>query len=154
MRNSDARTCESRGEAIVLLALVSILVGCSTQPKAPEVNADDLPGVRISIAQAVKTVDEQRMRAKDAQQHADLSQPVMSAVNWEGEAAEILQRIATAQKLNFKITGPQPRLQLPVFIRLRNVTLNDALVAIGDQLGGRADVVLTDTRIELRMRMY
>ncbi|WP_447406508.1 DotD/TraH family lipoprotein, partial [Clostridium perfringens] len=69
-------------------------------------------------------------------------------VVWEGEGAEILTRIAAAQKMRFKITGPQPRLQLLVFVKLKDVSLSDAVQAIGEQFGQRADVVLTDDTIE------
>lgn len=90
---------------------------------------------------------------QDAAVPASLNGNTMTVI-WEGDAAEILKRIAIAQKLEFRLTGPQPRLPLPVFLKLRQATLTDALSQIGEQCGGRAEVVLTDSAIELRSKLY
>lgn len=134
------------------LLLSLLLCACaSTPPKAED--PDDTPGVSLSIQEAFKRADEQRESMKDAAVPANLSGNTMTVI-WEGDAAEILKRIAVAQKLEFRVGGPQPRLPLPVFIKLRNATLAEALTTIGEQCGGRADVVLTDSTIELRTKLY
>jgi hypothetical protein len=132
------------------IGLIAMLSGCA---HPPEVKDDYAPGVRLSLKEAMDSVDKQKQATAAAQETANLGSPRMTVV-WEGEGAEILSRIAVAQKLKFKITGPQPRLQLPVFVKLKDVTLVEAIQAIGEQFGQRADAVLTDDTIELRMRLY
>lgn len=110
-------------------------------------------GVQSLLDAAIRSAEEQKATTNAAQMSANLQAQKMN-VTWEGEAAEILKRIADAQHLKFKVTGPQPRLHLPVFIRLRAVTLKEALEAIADQCGGRADIELSDDTVELRMRLY
>jgi hypothetical protein len=137
---------------LTLIILAIFVAGCAQQPKAPD-NTDLLPGVRLSLREAIASVDKQKENTRAAQETADLGASKLTVV-WEGEGAEILTRIAAAQKMRFKITGPQPRLQLPVFVKLKDVSLSEAVQAIGEQFGQRADVVLTDDTIELRMRLY
>lgn len=129
---------------------IAVVGGCVTPPVIDV--EENTPGVRSAIDKAVERVDKHKAATKEAAEPAVLGGRI--TVIWEGEAAEILSRIAAAQKLDFKITGPQPRLHLPVFIKLNNVTLPEALTAIGDQFGQRANIELFDDRIELRMRMY
>lgn len=135
------------------IVLIGALAACATPAEQVKIE-DDGPGVRISLQEALRRADEQKMRTEAAQSSANLSASVMSSVNWKGEGADILSRIAAAQQMKFKITGPQPRLALPVFIELRNVTLKEALQVIAEQFGQRADVVLFDDIIELRMKLY
>ena len=134
------------------LALFTLIAGCALQKPAVEVN-DFVPGVRLSLKEAITSVDKQKAVTRSAQETANLGTGKMTVI-WEGEGAEILSRIAIAQKMKFKITGPQPRLQLPVFIKLKDVTLQEAVQAIGEQFGQRADAILTDDAIELQMRLY
>lgn len=134
------------------LFLISFLIaGCAQTPLVTPPN--DYAGVQVSLHAAMNRVDKQRESTRSAQESANLDQSIMTVI-WEGEGAEILSRIATAKKLKFKITGPQPRLQLPVFVHLKNVTLKEAVQAIGEQFGGRADAVLSDEGIELQMHLY
>jgi len=137
---------------ILCLALIALAAGCAQQKPAAEAN-DFVPGVRLSLKEAITSVDRQKEITRSAQESANLGASKMTVV-WEGEGAEILSRIAVAQKMKFKITGPQPRLQLPVFIKLKDVTLQEAVRAIGEQFGQRADAILTDDAIELQMRLY
>lgn len=132
--------------------VVAALLGACASPKPVDV-VDDAPGVRMSIMQAAVRADAKKAAMADATTPASLSGNTMTVI-WEGDASEILKRIADAQKLSFKHTGPQPRLGLPVFIKLRGVTLAQALTAVGEQCGGRADVVLNDSSIELRSKLY
>lgn len=140
-----------KSHAAIALIFAAVLAGCAS-PKPVE-EPDNTPGVRMSIQQAVERADAKKAQMADAATPASLSGNTMTVI-WEGDAAEILKRIAAAQKLSFKHSGPQPRLALPVYIKLRNVTLAQALNAVGEQCGGRADVVLNDTSIELRSKLY
>lgn len=146
------RIASTKTRSAIALIVVGFLGACASQPPllpAP----DDTPGVRISIMQAAVRADEKKAAMADATTPASLAGNTMSVI-WEGDASEILGRIAAAQKLAFKHTGPQPRLAVPVFIKLRDVTLTQALAAIGEQCGGRADVILNDSSIELRSKLY
>ena len=129
----------------------ALVCGCATKPVPPA--ADESPGVHMALVSAMQRADAQKTEVASAQNTADFSQRTMTVI-WEGEGAEILRRIAAAQHINFKITGPQPRLQLPVFVHLKNVGLKEAIEAIAEQFGDRANVYLGDDVIELRMRLY
>lgn len=132
------------------LLLTGLLAGCATQKATPE---DNTPGVRAAIQDALVRADEKKAQMQAATVPASLQANALTVI-WEGDAGEILKRIATSQKLQYKETGPSPRLPMPVFIKLRNATLTQALAAIGEQCGGRADVVLTDSTIELHSKLY
>jgi len=141
-----------RYRVTIAIGMALALAGCANEPPAAA-PVDDTPGVRMSIQAAIKRADDSKESMIDSTIPASLAGEAMTVI-WEGDAAEILKRIAVAQKLTFKQTGPQPRLPLPVFVKLRSVTLNQALEAIGEQCGGRADVVLNDSSIELRSKLY
>lgn len=140
-----------KSHAAIAVIVAAVLVGCASPQPVEE--PDNTPGVRMSILQAADRADAKKAQMADAATPASLSGNTMTVI-WEGDASEILKRIAAAQKLTFKHTGPQPHLALPVFIKLRNVTLDQALTAVGEQCGGRADVVLNDSSIELRSKLY
>lgn len=140
-----------KGKAAIALIVAAVLAGCASPQPVEE--PDNTPGVRMSILQAAERADAKKAQMADATTPASLSGNTMTVI-WEGDASEILKRIAAAQKMTFKHTGPQPRLALPVFIKLRNVTLAEALAAVGEQCGARADVVLNESSIELRSKLY
>lgn len=146
-----SRTSLPKSRFAITLVAAGLLGACAS-PKPVEA-PDDTPGVRMSIQQAAIRADAKKAEMADAATPAALTGNTMTVI-WEGDASEILKRIAAAQKLAFKHTGPQPRLALPVFVKLRGVTLAQALAAIGEQCGGRADVVLNDSSIELRSKLY
>jgi len=145
------RSLIPKSHAAIALVVAGLLGACASPMPVEE--PDNTPGVRMSILQAAVRADAKKAEMADAATPASLSGNTMTVI-WEGDASEILKRIAAAQELNFKHTGPQPRLALPVFIKLRNVTLAQALTAVGEQCGGRADVVLNDSSIELRSKLY
>lgn len=141
----------SRIAAVAAIASI-LLVGCQTPPETVIVKRDD-PGVYDALTGAIKRADEQRAIADAAKQPAVLAGDHLKVI-WEGEAKEILKKIAVAQGLQFRVTGPRPALAMPVFINIKSATLNETLAAIGDQLGGRGDVILNDSGIELRTKLY
>lgn len=136
---------------LVGLVLAGTLAGCATPKAIPQ--DDDAPGVRAALQDAFVRADEKKAQMQAAAVPASLQANALTVV-WEGDAGEILKRIAASQKLQYKESGPSPRLPLPVFIKLRNATLADALTAVGDQCGARADVILTDSTLELRSKLY
>jgi hypothetical protein len=152
------KTVEENFESMLKTSLLLCTVfaismsGCAAPKPAPAEDSS-APGVHLALKAAMERADRHREKSLAAQVPSDLSQNRMTVI-WEGEGSEILKRIASSQGMKFKVTGPQPRLQLPVFIHLKNVTLMEALDGICDQFGGRADVILEDKSIELRMRLY
>lgn len=139
----------SRTRIAAAIALAVASAGCTTPPAA----VDDTPGVRTAIRQALVRADGKKAEMQAAAVPASLRSNSLTVI-WEGEAAEILKRIAASQQLQFKQSGPMPRLPLPVFIKLNNASLAEALALIGEQCGARADVVLNERSIELRSKLY
>lgn len=145
------RTTPLMGRSMIATVVAALLTACASSK--PVEAPDDTPGVRMSIQQAAVRADAKKAEMADSTTPASLAGNTMTVI-WEGDASEILKRIAAAQGLTFKHTGPQPRLALPVFIKLRGATLAQALTQIAEQCGARADVVLNDTSIELRSKLY
>lgn len=137
--------------SLLLLPAALLLASCATKPVIQAEQEE--PGVRVEINDLLRRAEIRKQESKELRIPSDLSDAKISVI-WEGEAAEILSRIAAARKLEFKITGPKPRLQLPVFVKIKNATLEEALTVIGDQFGERADIRLFDTYIELKMKSY
>lgn len=137
---------------ITICALVAV-TGCATKRPQVEAEPGEMPGVKVLINEMLDRADKRKELSLQVKQATDLSGDRMNVL-WEGEAAEILSRIAIAKHYKFKITGPKPRLQLPVFINLKNVTIEEALIAISEQFGDRADILLDDNQIELKMKSY
>jgi len=74
----------------------------------------------------------------------------LMTVEWQGDAPEVLRKIAAAKGLNFVILGrPLPT---PISIDTRNTRFVEVLENIGMQLGGRADVVLKSDALEIHYR--
>ena len=71
-------------------------------------------------------------------------------VEWQGDAPEVLRKLADAKGLRFAVMGrPVP---VPVSINATNTNFVQVLENIGTQLGGRADVVLKTDALELHYR--
>lgn len=71
-------------------------------------------------------------------------------VRWNGDAPEVLRKIAEAKGLNFSVAG-RP-VASPIAIDATNTDFISVLENIGTQLGARADVVLKSDSLELRYR--
>ena len=79
-------------------------------------------------------------------------------LNYSGDAATLLRQIAAARGLEFKITGPQPRMPLFLVLNVTRAPLFDFLREVGGQFGQRADVAPINGKysngIELRYRTF
>lgn len=140
--------------AASMAVLVTVgVTGCAMSETNAGVVRNDEPGVHQALAEAMERADVVRAKTQAAAQPAILTGSKLRVI-WKGEAREILLKIAQAQGLQFRVTGPQPALAMPVFIDIKSATLNETLAAIGDQLGGRGDVVLNDGALELRSKLY
>lgn len=69
-------------------------------------------------------------------------------VRWQGDAPEVLKRLADAKGLSYASAGRA--VPLPVSLEATNTPFLDVLQNIGTQLGGRADVVLKTNALEIR----
>lgn len=138
---------------LIALGAIFAAMGCATKRPVQVAEAVETPGVKILLSEMLDRADKRKELSLQVKQSTDLSGDRMNVL-WEGEAAEILSRIAIAKNYKFKITGPKPRLQLPVFVNLKNVSIEEALLAISEQFGERADILLEDHQIELRMKSY
>lgn len=68
-------------------------------------------------------------------------------VQWQGDAPEVLRKLAAVKGLKFAIKGrPIP---MPVSIQSANVDFIQVLENIGMQLGRRADVILKTDALEI-----
>lgn len=141
-----------RAYVVLCVAMAAALSGCAT-PKIEASSTDLGPGVHAMNQAAFREARLKTAEMVASQTPTNLAGARFNVI-WTGEAAEILSRIAAARNLKFRVTGPQPRLQIPVFLNLINVTLDEALREIGSQCGQRAEVAELDDAIELQMRLY
>jgi len=75
-----------------------------------------------------------------------------TTVDFFGDASVFLKEVAAGVGMRAVISGPQPA--IPIFIRIQaaNEPLDQVLRRVAEQLGGRADIVLRNTSIEMRYR--
>lgn len=73
-------------------------------------------------------------------------------VSFQGDAAQLLQKVATARGLRFSVHGPRPFLPLPVHVDVVGVSFEEFLTDVGHQFGQRADLVLGEGALEIRYR--
>ncbi|HDR9034177.1 TPA: DotD/TraH family lipoprotein [Burkholderia vietnamiensis] len=71
-------------------------------------------------------------------------------VDWQGDAPEVLRKLAEAKGLKFAVLGRA--VPVPVSVDTTNESFIDVLQNIGTQLGGRADVVLKTDALEIHYR--
>lgn len=127
----------------------AMLTACAAPPPAAQPDSVDL-ALRAAI-------DEHRLpshaQSADAPaQPARLSGAVLTVRQYVGDAAVLLQRVATSRGLTFRVTGPEPRLPLLIAIDVEGVPFETFLSDVGYQFGQRADLVLTAGGIEIRYR--
>ncbi len=71
-------------------------------------------------------------------------------VQWQGDAPEVLRKLADAKGLKFAVMGRA--VPIPVSIDTTNSNFVQVLENIGTQLGARADVVLRTDTLEIHYR--
>lgn len=74
------------------------------------------------------------------------------AINFAGDARDLLRQVAATRGLAFNVRGPQPYLPLFVVVDVRDVSFEEFLTDVGFQFGQRATLALTDSTIEVRYR--
>jgi hypothetical protein len=136
----------------MVVAFASVLAGCAAPPQ-PKVEGPD--PARVALEQSIKRHAQAEPHTASAERPAPAA--VMSGNSltiraYQGDAANLISRVAKARGLSFKVNGPEPRLPLFVAIDVSDVTLEEFLNQVGHQFGQRADLVLANSHIEIRYR--
>ena len=150
---SDKRCAVAKSLGCISVALIAVLLsGCVAPPVAPMPVTD---AASTALARLIVEVDDAQSHSATADakpKPAVMSGNRITVKSYIGEAANLLSRIARARGFTFVVTGPEPRLPLLVTVDVENVSFEDFLTHVGLQFGQRADVVLGESRIEIRYR--
>jgi hypothetical protein len=137
--------------SFLLVGSAGGLTGCSSTPLAKS-PSDPVVDRLLNDAWAdASKLPSYSSGPEDKVPNAILDGPSVTVV-WQGNADDLLRRVAYARKLKFGVYGPYPRQSLPVFVNMSAVPFVDFMNDVGHQLGQRADLVLTDTKIEIIYR--
>ncbi len=104
------------------------------------------PVVTAQAAPAVSTI------AASTKGPAAASKGGTFSLKYEGEGKELLGRQAASRGLEFHVLGPEPHTPLFVRVDQKNATFEDLLANVDAQFGERANVVLTNTAVEVHYR--
>jgi len=141
---------------VALFIAVSGVAGCASQPPV----AVDQTG-RMLDAQLNESAQKIDRLLGDISRAGGLSSVApktgtvivkgdLVTVDWQGDAPEVLRKLADAKGLKFAILGRT--VPVPISIDAANESFIDVLENIGTQLGGRADVVLKTDALEIHYR--
>ncbi|WP_432263523.1 DotD/TraH family lipoprotein [Cupriavidus sp. TMH.W2] len=133
--------------------LVAALAGCAG-PMGNTGTTDAEKAISAQIDSAISQVRDLpgwSVAADASQQPAALGGKFMSG-SFQGDAAQLLGILARSRGMDFKITGPSPRLPLFVFVDAQGMTFEDLLRDVDKQFGQRANVALGNNVIEIRYR--
>lgn len=137
------------------LPLVVSLAACAAQPAPVDETARMLDARLAASAQRIDSmlVDISRAGAISAARpkpgKVEINGDLVTVV-WHGDAPDVIKKIAEAKGLTFAVMGrPVPS---PVAIEAVNSPLLSVLENIGTQLGGRGDVVLKQSALEVHYR--
>lgn len=137
---------------LLLVVLPALLLACASPPPAKPPAEPDAVTVRLD---AVTRTAEAR---RDI--HADTVRPAAHfswdrvEVDYFGDAAVLLRQMAQGVGMQFAITGPAPHLPIFVQVSSKGERMDEVLRKMALQLGGRADIAVRDTVIELRYRPH
>lgn len=137
------------------LLLVPLLGACAAQPTPVDdtarmldtklaASAQRIDSMLIDIARA-GAISSARPKTGKVEINGDLV-----TVVWHGDAPDVLKKIAEAKGLTFAVMGR--RVPSPVAIEAVNTPMVSVLENIGTQLGGRGDVVLKQSALEVHYR--
>jgi hypothetical protein len=156
----------SKIPALLVLTAFLGLAGCAMSPPPAPARGPDPVAVALNaaIAQQNDPLAPGAMptftRGADAAAHApgaSLDSSMDISVNYAGEAADLLSRIAKVEGIPFTVEGPVPHLPLFIRVDVTRVSLKDLCRNIGMQFGQRADLVMArnaagKTTIAIRYR--
>ena len=134
------------------------LAGCAGLNSAnsvdQQVRATENEVIAAQIDAALARVSDQPMWSNGMDNRAAFASFATEHINvsYQGDAANLLKAIAAARGLGFSVTGPQPHIPIFVFVETNGQPYIDFLTDLDRQFGQRADIVLGDTKLELRYR--
>jgi len=137
---------------------ISLLAGCahvSLKPSATtSAQSAQQEAVAMQLDAAMQRVKDQPRWSESMDSRAQFASFATNAVSvsYQGSAASLLKAIAAARGKSFKVTGPSPHLPIFVFVKTKGQPYTDFMRDLEKQFGQRAEIVLTDTVIELRYR--
>ncbi|RDU98740.1 DotD/TraH family lipoprotein [Trinickia dinghuensis] len=140
---------------VAVSVLACVLAGCATQTEPVDPTGRMLDSQLNDSAHRIDTLLGDISRAGGisavAPQHGVvLVTGDFITVRWNGDAPEVLRKIAEAKGLKFSISGKP--VAAPIAIDATNTDFVSVLENIGTQLGARGDVILKSDSLELRYR--
>ncbi|WP_162878149.1 DotD/TraH family lipoprotein [Trinickia diaoshuihuensis] len=140
---------------VAVSVLACLFAGCATQSEPADPTGRMLDSQLNDSAHRIDTLLGDISRAGGISAVAPRSGVVLVAgdfitVRWNGDAPEVLRKIAEAKGLKFSVAGKP--IASPIAIDATNTDFVSVLENIGTQLGARADVVLKTDSLELRYR--
>jgi hypothetical protein len=146
-----AHTTGSHMKIISILLASAVLTACTTPPQTPP--AQDAQSAQL-LSTAIKRAEgaSKGTASADAKPRAAQMAGGQVSISFAGEAKDLLRQMSATRAVTFRVRGPEPHLPLFVIVDVQNVSLEEFLADVGAQFGQRADLVLTDTSIEVRYR--
>jgi hypothetical protein len=141
---------------VAMTVLVCGAAGCaSQQPPAVDTTGRMLDAQFSESAQKIDSMMVDVARAGGVSAVAPRTGKVMVSgdlitVQWQGDAPEVLRKLAEAKGLRFAAMGRA--VPIPVSLSAIDTRFVDVLENVGTQCGGRADVVLTNDALEIHYR--
>ncbi len=141
---------------VALFIAVSGVAGCASQPPVAVDQTGRMLDTQLNeSAQKIDRLLGDISRAGGLSSVAPKTGTVvvkgdLVTVDWQGDAPEVLRKLADAKGLKFAILGRT--VPVPISIDATNESFIDVLQNIGTQLGGRADVVLKTDALEIHYR--
>lgn len=141
---------------VALFIAVSGVAGCASQPPVAVDQTGRMLDTQLNeSAQKIDRLLGDISRAGGLSSVAPKTGTVvlkgdLVTVQWQGDAPEVLRKLADAKGLKFSVLGRA--VPVPISIDATNQSFIDVLQNIGTQLGGRADVVLKTDALEIHYR--
>lgn len=129
------------------ILIMATLAGCASHPRESAPPIDPLGDALARSSERVEAALLELARASISKKDAGGG----ITVDWVGEASPVVASIAQQMGKRFLLAG-RPGVSLPVSIKESRIRPEDALKIIGVQLGERADLVLMDDAIEMRVK--
>jgi len=136
---------------LLVLTFPALLTACATDPAPVPVAETDVVSSRL---------DDVIRSAPARDIHADVRRP-QASFTWEsvdvdyfGDVSVFLRMMSEGLGWRFAVTGPGPYIPIFVTVSAKGSPAEEVLRKLALQLGGRADIVLRDTMIELRYRPH
>ncbi|TAL65747.1 MAG: hypothetical protein EPN79_11245 [Burkholderiaceae bacterium] len=138
--------------AVTTSAVLIVLSACTSAPVKPSTPDPTAVALDNMLAKAAH----QPSFTGSADEHAPAPRMANGKlwVSWQGDAVNLLRKLAPLTGLAVSVTGPVPRLPLYVQVHADGLPLDEVLRDIGYQLGQRADLILQAKSVEIRYRAY